>query len=100
MEPKIIYHSEKELMGLKFTKDIETRLQIFKVHNKISLPMDLEQSVIIEMNLNEDNTNNNASTKNSNKSELCITIPIFCIMSLTILSGIGLVVYFYIKDIV
>ena len=100
MEQKIKSHSEKEQLGLKFTRDMEDKLQIFKVDNKITLPMNLEQSVIIELDLNEEESKKGTSKKTNNKSELFITIPLFCIMSMIILSCIGLVLYFYIKDFV
>ena len=100
METKINFDTEtdRELVASKFDLAIATKLQAFKTDNKICLPMALDQSVVIEMELNEDKEEKIKRNKNqsSNKSEMYIALPLFCFMVLIILAAIGLLVYFYI----
>lgn len=83
-----------------FHKNVEKKLQTFKIDNNICLPMSLDASIIIEMDLNEEKKAKNVASKKSDKSEFWITIPIAFFMLLVIFGGIGSLVYFYIQHLI
>ena len=103
MKTQINSVPERELMRSKCSNDIATKLDAFKASNKICLTLPLDHSVVIEMGLNDEDDQNSKGKKSketNHMNELCVAIPLFCIMMLIIFASIGLLVYFYIKDFV
>ena len=83
-----------------FHKNVEKKLQTFKIDNNICLPVSLDASIVIEMDLNEEKKAKNAATKKSTKSEMWITVPIAIFMLLVIFGCIVSLIYFYIQDLI
>lgn len=75
----------------KHDKDVEKALSDFKVMNKLCLTEALDSAVIIELSLNEDDSPHNTKPKNSKNqcSEWCSPVPIFFIIIIFILLGLG-----------
>ena len=75
----------------KHCKDIEKALSEFKDMKKLCLTEPLDSAVILELNLNEDDCPNDREPKNRKNqcSEWCSPVPIFCIILIAILLGIG-----------
>ena len=73
-----------------YEKEVEKRMMTFKTSNPLSLPEALDQSVVVEMDLNEEDKNTKESKKMSrNTNDWCTPLGMLFLLLFVVLLGIG-----------